>query len=119
MVRNLYSQEELDFIVNEAKRVSPREIQRGAGQVFNLHRELRQVRNWPRRSRGSIENKLWNIQSGRQGLNGIRKPAAKPVQNTVDSAYSIFRERVKSAEARFEAEKLGAKDELIKAISTV
>lgn len=130
MHRNLYTPEELDFILKEARRKSPDEIQRASGDVFRLHRAVRDANRWPRRSRASIENKLWNIQSGKQVVGVIRYKAgsANITPNTgrgrgqevgIDGAYAAFRRRIEAAQEQFENEKKEAKVELQKVISTI
>lgn len=112
--RNSFTPEEVKFIVDEAKRISPNDIVQAGKQVSNLHREVYQVRGWSRRTVGSIQHKLYRIKNGwdeQPVVNGVERE-----RGSVESAYATFRQRIQAAETRFQSEQREAKQEFQKAI---
>lgn len=112
---NLYSQDELDFILKEAKRVRPDNLPKAGGHVWRMHREIGPARKWPRRTAGSISNKLYMVQTGRDG-----KPHKRPnAPSGIEGAYAAFREVIASAEVEFNEKKKTAKQDLQRVIDAL
>lgn len=121
-----FTQDEVDFLVKEAKRHNPENIQRSGKAAAHIHRTICESRKWPRRTTGSIAHKLYRIQHGYEAYPGFHdtvkklKPGmtGKRVVSFSDTetAWDTYSRRIKEAADRFQEEKIAAKEELLKSL---
>ena len=112
MVRHPYRSGEVEFLIGNARKVNPDDIVAASGDVFKLHREVCQENGWPKRSRGTIANKLYMIKKGYEAHPlyhptpiKFRADAVKPGSRTKPvSHYTRFESRVTKARETYKNE---------------
>lgn len=115
--RNVYHEGEAEFLVDAARRSGADTLTHGGKAAYEQHKLVRAQKGWPSRSRGSITNKLYQVESGRHKLGEVKHHARFKTNGVdIDSAYARYRARIQHATARFEEEQVEAKNDLISSL---